>query len=102
MPGSETAMGSDKLNFSLRSMEQYGLIKMTHLAPIGWADLVKATTRPSPQSHVCQRATAPAPSGGGEVSRWAAGTGQVALGVSRGWEEGRTAPNGRRTRCLTT
>ncbi len=31
-----------------------------------------------------------------------AGMGQVALGVSRGWEAGRTAPNGRRTRCLIT
>ena len=58
-------MGSDKLNFCLRPMEQYGLIKMTHLAPIGWSDIVKATTRPFPQSHTCQRATAPAPSGCG-------------------------------------
>ena len=65
MPGSEAVIGSDKLNICLRLMEQYGLIKMTHLAHIGWSDIVKATTRPFPQSHTCQRATAPAPSGGG-------------------------------------
>jgi len=48
MPGSEVAMGADKLNICLRPMEQYGLIKMTHLAHIGWSDIVKATTRPIP------------------------------------------------------
>jgi hypothetical protein len=41
-------MGSDKLNFCLRLMAQYGRRKMTHLAPIGWSDIVQATTRPSP------------------------------------------------------
>jgi hypothetical protein len=41
-------MGSNRLNLCLRLMEQYGLIKMTHLAHIGWADIVKATTRPIP------------------------------------------------------
>src|SRR5215467_14108430 len=49
MPGSEVAMGSDKLNVCLRPMEQYGLIKMTPLAHIGWSDIVKATTRPPPE-----------------------------------------------------
>jgi hypothetical protein len=65
MPESEAVMEVRQAQLMSEPNGTIRTDKMTPLAPIGWSDIVKATTRPSPQSHVCPRATAPAPSGCG-------------------------------------